>query len=237
VVSSAAVRYKRRMRIPRYRAGQESTEAPEPGDWLDFRPSKIIGIGVNYRAHAVEMGKTPPDEPLMFFKPPSALLPDGGEIRRPAGFARVDHEAELGVVIGRRAQRVSRADALDYVLGYTCVNDVSVRELQAKDGQWARAKGFDTFCPVGPRIVSGLDPSALRIMTRVNGAVRQDSSTADLIFDVPALIAFVSEYFTLEAGDLISTGTPSGVGNMAVGDVVEIEIEGIGILRNTVVAR
>jgi 2-keto-4-pentenoate hydratase/2-oxohepta-3-ene-1,7-dioic acid hydratase in catechol pathway len=220
------------MRLPHVRAGQS-----EPVEWIDLRPSKIVGIGVNYRAHAVEMGKSPPAEPLMFLKPPSALLPDGEAIRRPEGFQRVDHEGELGVVIGRRAQRVSRADALDHVLGYTCINDVTVRELQAKDGQWARAKGFDTFCPVGPRIVSGLDPSALRITTRVNGAVRQDSTTADLIFDVPALIAFVSEYFTLEVGDLISTGTPSGVGNMAVGDTVEIEIEGIGILRNSVIAR
>ncbi len=206
-------------------------------DEIELVPTKIVGIGVNYRAHAVEMGKTPPSEPLMFLKPPSALLADGGAIQRPSGFARVDHEAELGVVIGRRAQRVSRADALDFVMGYVCVNDVSVRELQAKDGQWARAKGFDSFCPIGPRIVPGLDPSNLRIQARVNGEVRQDSRTSDLIFDVPALIAFVSEYMTLEVGDVISTGTPAGVGNLAVGDVCEIEIEGIGVLRNPVVAR
>jgi 2-keto-4-pentenoate hydratase/2-oxohepta-3-ene-1,7-dioic acid hydratase in catechol pathway len=140
-------------------------------------------------------------------------------------------------VIGKRAQRVPRERALEYVEGYVCVNDVSCRELQQRDGQWARAKGFDSFCPVGPRLARGLDPSNLRIQARVNGEIRQDSTTADLIFDVPALIAFVSEHMTLEPGDLISTGTPSGVGNLAVGDVCEIEIEGIGILKNPVVAR
>lgn len=206
-------------------------------DTIDLVPSKIIGIGVNYRAHAVEMGKRPPEEPLMFLKPPSAMIPHGGQIRRPAGFAQVHHEAELGVVIGTRCSRVSRERALEVVMGYTCVNDVTVRELQAKDGQWARAKGFDTFCPVGPQIVGELDPSNLRIQCRVNGTTRQDSTTADMIFDVPALIAFCSEYFTLEPGDIISTGTPSGVANLDVGDVCEIEIEGIGVLRNEVVAR
>ena len=204
---------------------------------IDLVPTKIVGIGVNYRAHAQEMGKALPAEPLMFLKPPSALLPHGGAIQRPGGFPRVDHEGELGVVIGQRAHRVPRDRALDVVLGYVCVNDVSVRELQQRDGQWARAKGYDTFCPIGPRVVAGLDPSNLRIQTRVNGEARQDSTTADLIFDVPTLIAFVSEHMTLEPGDVISTGTPSGVGDMAVGDVVEIEIEGIGVLRNDVVAR
>lgn len=204
---------------------------------LDLVPSKIIGIGVNYRAHAVEMGKGLPEEPLMFFKPRSAMVADGFAIERPAGYERCDHEGELGVVIGRRARRVPREEALAHVLGYTCVNDVSVRDLQKKDGQWARAKGFDTFCPIGPRIVAGLDPSDLRITTRVNGQVRQDSSTADLIFDVPTLIAFCSQHMTLEPGDVISTGTPAGVGNLAPGDVVEIEIAGIGVLRNPVVAR
>jgi 2-keto-4-pentenoate hydratase/2-oxohepta-3-ene-1,7-dioic acid hydratase in catechol pathway len=208
--------------------------ASEP---YDLVPSKIIGIGQNYRAHALEMGKGIPEEPLMFLKPRSAMIADGAPIERPAGFERVDYEGELGVVIGRRAQRVSRAQALDHVLGFTCVNDVTVRELQKKDGQWARAKGFDTFCPIGPRIVPGLDPSRLAIRTRVNGVVKQDSTTADLIFDVPTLISFASQYMTLEPGDVISTGTPAGVGPMVPGDVVEIEIEGIGILRNPVVAR
>ena len=204
---------------------------------IDLVPSKIIGIGVNYRAHAVEMGKGLPEEPLMFLKPRSALLPEGFPIERPPGYDRVDYEGELGVVIGQRARRVSRERALDYVLGFTCINDVTVRDLQKKDTQWTRAKGFDTFCPLGPRIVAGLDPSALRIVTRVNGKTRQDSSTSDMIFDVPALIAFVSSHMTLEVGDVITTGTPSGVGNLEIGDVVEVEIEGIGTLRNPVIAR
>ena len=203
-------------------------------DEIDLVPSKIIGIGQNYRAHALEMGKGIPEEPLMFLKPRSAMIPDGGKIVRPSGFERVDYEGELGVVIGRRARRVTRETALDFVMGFTCVNDVTVRDLQKKDGQWTRAKGFDTFCPIGPRIVAGLDPRNLAIETRVNGAVKQDSSTSDLIFDVPTLIAFVTGYMTLEVGDVISTGTPAGVGNLAVGDVVEVEIEGIGILKNTV---
>jgi len=206
-------------------------------DTFDLVPSKIIGIGQNYRAHALEMGKGLPEEPLMFLKPRSAMIGDGGAIARPGGYERVDFEGELGVVIGRRASRISRADALSVVMGFTCVNDVSCRELQKKDGQWTRAKGFDTFCPIGPRIVAGLDPSALRIVTRVNGVVRQDSATSDLIFDVPTLIAFVSAHMTLEIGDVISTGTPSGVGNLAVGDTVEVDITGIGVLRNPVVAR
>lgn len=202
-----------------------------------LQPSKIIGIGVNYRAHAIEMGKGLPEEPLMFLKPPSAIVVDGAPIERPSGYERVDYEGELGVVIGKRARKISREQALDHVRGFVCVNDVTVRDLQKKDGQWARAKGFDTFCPVGPRIVPGLDPSNLRITTRVNGVVKQDSTTADLIFDVPTLVAFCSAHMTLEDGDLITTGTPSGVGNLAVGDVVEIEIEGIGVLRNPVIAR
>jgi len=204
---------------------------------IDLVPSKIIGIGVNYRAHAVEMGKGLPEEPLMFLKPSSALISDGGQIQRPSGYERVDYEGELGVVIGQRARGVTREQALDVVMGFTCINDVSVRDLQKKDGQWTRAKGFDTFCPLGPRIVAGLDPSKLRISTRVNGQVRQDSSTADLIFGVPEIVAFVSSHMTLEPGDVISTGTPSGVGNLSVGDEVEVEIEGIGILKNTVIAR
>ena len=203
---------------------------------FDLVPSKIIGIGQNYRAHALEMGKGIPEQPLMFLKPPSAILSNLDAIERPAGYERVDFEGELGVVIGKQARRVTREAALDHVLGFTCVNDVTVRDLQKLDGQWTRAKGFDTFCPIGPNIVAGLDPSKLAIATRVNGVTKQDSSTADLIFDVPTLIAFVSAHMTLEVGDVISTGTPAGVGNLAVGDVVEVEIEGIGILRNTVVA-
>ncbi|HEY4181062.1 MAG TPA: fumarylacetoacetate hydrolase family protein [Kofleriaceae bacterium] len=203
----------------------------------DLIPSKIIGIGQNYRAHAAEMGKAIPEEPLMFMKPRSAMIPDGGAIERPPGYEKVDFEGELGVVIGQRARRVSKERALDYVLGYTIVNDVTVRDLQKKDVQYIRAKGFDSFCPIGPRIVPGLAPNNLRIQTRLNGVIKQDSSTSDMIFDVPTLIEFCSRYMTLEAGDVISTGTPAGVSNMTPGDVVEIEIEGIGVLRNTVIAR
>jgi 2-keto-4-pentenoate hydratase/2-oxohepta-3-ene-1,7-dioic acid hydratase in catechol pathway len=204
---------------------------------IDLVPTKIIGIGVNYRAHAIEMGKGLPEEPLMFLKPRSALLPDGWAIERPSGYDRVDYEGELGVVIGQRARRVPKDRALEHVLGFTCINDVTVRDLQKSDGQWTRAKGFDTFCPLGPRIVADLDPSSLRITTRVNGEVRQESSTSDLIFDVPTLIAFVSAHMTLEAGDVISTGTPAGVGNLTPGDLVEVEIERIGTLRNPVIRR
>ncbi len=208
-----------------------------PDQLVQLNPTKIVGIGVNYRLHAQEMGKGIPAEPLMFLKPPSSVIAAGAAIHRPAGYARVDYEGELGVVIGTRAVSVSRAHALEYALGFVCVNDVTVRDLQAKDGQWTRAKGFDTFCPIGPRIVAGLDPGDLRIVTRVNGAVRQDSRTSDLIFDVPSLIAFVSAHMTLEVGDVISTGTPAGVGNLEVGDIVEVEIEGIGTLANPVAAR
>jgi 2-keto-4-pentenoate hydratase/2-oxohepta-3-ene-1,7-dioic acid hydratase in catechol pathway len=208
--------------------------APEP---FELVPSKIIGIGTNYRAHAVEMGKGVPAEPLMFLKPRSAMIAAGAPIERPAGYDRVDYEGELGVVIGARTRGISRERALEAVLGFVCVNDVTVRDLQKRDGQWSRAKGFDTFCPIGPRIVAGLDPSNLRITTRVNGQIRQDSTTADLIFDVPALIAFASAHMTLEPGDVISTGTPAGVGNLAPGDTVAIEVEGIGVLENPVIAR
>ena len=205
---------------------------------IDLVPSKIIGIGVNYRTHAAEMGfGALPEEPLMFLKPWSAVIAHGEAIERPGGYERVDYEGELGVVIGQRARRVPRERALDVVMGYCCVNDVTVRDLQKKDVQFTRAKGFDTFCPIGPRIVAGLDPGKLAIKTRVNGAIRQDSTTADLIFDVPTLIAFCSHHMALEPGDVISTGTPSGVGNLKPGDVVAIEIEGIGGLENPVVAR
>jgi 2-keto-4-pentenoate hydratase/2-oxohepta-3-ene-1,7-dioic acid hydratase in catechol pathway len=199
-------------------------------------PTKIVGIGLNYRAHAAEMGKKLPDEPLMFLKPPSAVLDPGRPIVRPAGYARVDFEGELAVVFGRAARHVPARDALSYVAGYTCMNDVTVRDLQVKDVQYTRAKGFDTFAPLGPCLVSGLDPSDLKIITRVDGTVRQSSSTADLIFSVPALIEAVTRVMTMLPGDIISTGTPPGVGQIEPGTTVEIEVEGIGVLRNPVVA-
>lgn len=215
---------------------QVCPHADAEGPLIEVSPSKIIGIGKNYRAHAQEMGGPLPAEPLLFLKPPSALLPSGGAIVRPTGFERVDHEAELAVVIGRRCRRVQPSEALAAVMGYACANDITVRDLQKKDGQWARAKGFDTFFPFGPKLITNLDPRQLGITARVNGEVRQSGNTSSMIFDVATLIAFVSQHMTLEVGDIISTGTPAGVGNLMVGDVIEVEIEGIGILRNTVVA-
>ena len=204
---------------------------------LHVRPSKILGVGLNYRAHAAEMKKPLPDEPLFFMKPSSALIGPGEAIVRPRGWQRMDFEGELGFVVGRRCRRVKRAQALDVVAGWTIVNDVTVRDLQVKDVQYTRAKGFDTFCPTGPRVVpaAGLDPANLRIVTRVNGQVRQDSTTADMIFDVATIIEVASRCMTLEEGDLVTTGTPPGVGPLQAGDVVAIEIEGIGVLENPVV--
>ena len=197
-------------------------------------PSKILCIGRNYAAHAKELGNEAPSEPLLFLKPPSALLDPGGAIVLPPESARVEHEAELGVVIGQRARNVRRENALAYVFGYTCVGDITARDLQKKDGQWARAKGFDTFCPVGPWIETELDPRALAVRCRVNGEVRQDGSTANMIFDVPTLLEYASRMMTLEPGDLLVTGTPEGVGPLVAGDRVEIEVGGVGVLRLSV---
>jgi 2-keto-4-pentenoate hydratase/2-oxohepta-3-ene-1,7-dioic acid hydratase in catechol pathway len=199
------------------------------------RPSKIIGVGRNYREHAAELNNAVPEEPLLFFKPPTAVLEPGQAIVRPRGWERVDFEGELGVVIGKSCRRVSRKDALAYVAGYTIVNDVTVRDLQKKDGQWTRAKGFDTFCPCGPLLVDDVDPTTLRIITRVDGVVKQDAPTSDMIFDIPTIIEAISRVMTLEPGDLIASGTPSGVGPIVAGNVVEIEIVGIGTLSNPVV--
>ena len=204
---------------------------------LHVRPSKILGVGLNYRAHAAEMKKAIPDEPLFFMKPSSALIGPGEAIVRPRGWNRMDFEGELGLVIGKTCRRVSREDALGVIGGWTIVNDVTVRDLQVKDVQYTRAKGFDTFCPTGPVVVPAgqLDPANLRIVTRVNGQVRQDSTTADMIFDIATIIQVASRCMTLEAGDLITTGTPPGVGPLVAGDVVAIEIEGIGVLENPIV--
>lgn len=200
------------------------------------RPSKIVCVGRNYVEHLKEMDSDLPDHPLLFFKPPSAVLDPDGDIVYPPQSARVDYEGELGVVIGRQCHRVACRDALSYVRGYTIFNDVTARDLQETDGQWARAKGFDTFAPCGPCIADDVDPSRLRIRTLLNDEVRQDSSTTKMIFDVPTLIEFISTAFTLEPGDIIATGTPSGVGPMRPGDTVRVEIEGIGALVSRVVA-
>lgn len=203
-----------------------------------LEPSKIVGVGRNYAAHARELGNEVPTEPLIFLKPPSSLCATGDAIQLPRSSERVEHEAEIGIVIGRRLHHASVAQARDAIFGVTCINDVTARDLQRKDVQFTRAKGFDTFCPTGPRVVpvaAGLDPGNLRIVTRVNGQVRQDSTTADMIFDVAAIIEFASRCMTLEEGDLVTTGTPPGVGPLVAGDVVAIEIEGIGVLENPVV--
>lgn len=197
-------------------------------------PSKIVCIGRNYGAHAKELGSEVPKEPLLFLKPPSSLLDPGGTIELPVESERVEHEAELGVVIGRRARFVAEEDALAHVFGYTCVGDITARDLQRKDAQWTRAKGFDTFCPVGPEIVTDLDPAALDVRCRVNGQLRQSGNTRDMIFPIAALIAYVSRVMTLEPGDLIATGTPEGVGPLAAGDRLEIEIPPVGVLSASV---
>ncbi len=199
-------------------------------------PGKIIGIGRNYAEHARELGNVPPEaEPLIFLKPPSSILAPGEPILLPASSQRVDHEGELGVVIGKTARDLGeRDDPLQFVLGYSCVNDVTARDLQKKDVQFTRGKGFDTFCPFGPWIETELDPTKLGVETRVNGETRQKGSTADMIFPVARLIRFLSSIMTLFPGDLIATGTPAGVGPLHEGDTVEVEVEGIGILRNPV---
>jgi len=199
------------------------------------QPSKIVAVGVNYRSHAIEMGNSLPATPLLFLKPPSAILDPGGEIRYPAMAQRVDYEAELAIVIGKKATAIQPHEADHVILGYTCFNDVTARDLQKLDGQWTRAKGFDTFAPVGPWIVTGLDPEKLSVESYLNGERCQSGSTADLIFKVPYLVSFISQVMTLYPGDLIATGTPSGIGPMKPGDRIEVVIEGIGHLLNSVV--
>jgi 2-keto-4-pentenoate hydratase/2-oxohepta-3-ene-1,7-dioic acid hydratase in catechol pathway len=201
-------------------------------------PGKIVCVGLNYLAHVTERdpNRQVPEEPVLFMKPPSALLGPGQPIRIANLDHRTDHEAELALVIGRTARRVPKAEALSYVWGYTAANDVSDRDLQKKDGQWVRAKGFDTYCPLGPWIETDLDVSDLPVRSRVNGQLRQDQKTSSMIWSPAALIAFISGVMTLDPGDVVLTGTPEGVGPLVPGDVVEIEIDGIGVLRNPVVA-
>jgi 2-keto-4-pentenoate hydratase/2-oxohepta-3-ene-1,7-dioic acid hydratase in catechol pathway len=201
------------------------------------RPSKIVCVGRNYREHASELGNEVPTEPLLFLKPPSSLLAPGGQIRRPKLSQRTDYEGELGVVIAKSCHRLTGADDVrPYILGYTCVNDFTARDLQNKDGQWTRAKGFDTFCPVGPVVADEVDPWAgVGVQTQVNGQIRQDGNTRDFIFSLDLIIRYISQVMTLLPGDLIATGTPKGVAPVAAGDVIEVSVEGIGTLRNSVV--
>lgn len=200
-------------------------------------PSKVIGVGLNYRDHAEEVGLEPPKEPVIFLKPPTAVIGPGDPIVIPPCSERVDYEGELALVVGRRAKDVTPEEAQGYILGYTCFNDVTARDIQRREGQWTRAKGFDTFAPLGPWIVTDLDPRVLRVETYLNGELRQGSDTSQLIFDPFELLAFCSRVMTLLPGDVIATGTPSGIGPMKPGDIVEVRIEGIGVLRNPVIAR
>lgn len=200
-------------------------------------PSKIVCIGLNYKDHAAEQGKPLPAEPLIFLKPSTAIVDPGTPIEIPPGVGRVDYESELAVVIGRRATRVSEADALDHVFGLTCMNDVTARDLQKKDGRYTRAKGFDTFAPLGPCIATGLSPDALAVTGTLNGEVRQQSSTRELIFPVATLIAYISRIMTLLPGDIVSTGTPAGIGPLQPGDEIVVQVEGIGALRSPVIAQ
>src|SRR5215216_6247804 len=223
-------------------AGNLSLERSKPSIRLSdaqllppVAPSKIVCVGRNYREHAAELGNPLPEEPLLFLKAPSTIIGDGEVIELPELSQRVEHEGELAVVIGRRCRRLSSdEDPLSYVLGYTCLNDVTARDLQRKDVQFTRGKSFDTFCPVGPHIVTGLDPSDLLVETRVNGEVRQGGRTSAMAFPVPEIIRYISHAMTLEPGDLVATGTPAGVGPLLDGDTVEVEVEGVGTLRNPV---
>jgi len=208
-----------------------SSEAPPP-------PSKIVAVGRNYREHAKELGNEAPDqEPILFLKAPTALVVGGGDIVLPPESARVDYEGELCLVVGRKARNWPQERWIDALAGVCCANDVTARDLQKRDGQWARAKSFDTFCPIGPEIVAGLDPSDLALTTRVNGQVKQSARTSDMVFSPAFLVAYISRMMTLLPGDLILTGTPAGIGPLAPGDAVEVEIEGIGVLKNRVASR
>ena len=201
----------------------------------DVRPSKIVCVGRNYADHAAELGHEVPKEPLLFLKAPLSLITNEDEIVLPAYSDQVEHEAELGVVIGKLCKDIADGDdSLNYVRGYTCLNDITARDLQRSDGQFARAKSFDTFCPVGPVIETDLDPSDIRVLCRVNGVLKQDGRTSQMVFPVDSLIRYISRMMTLLPGDLIATGTPSGVSRLKSGDVCEVEIEGIGILKNPV---
>ena len=202
-------------------------------------PSKIVCVGRNYAEHAKELGNPMPKEPLIFLKPPSAVIQDGEPIVLPRMSQQVEHEGEIAVVIGARLSRVSERQALEGVAGITCANDVTARDLQKTDGQWTRAKGFDTFCPVGPRMVplkQAGDLAALEVHCRVNGTERQHGRAADMAFAIPLVLSYISQVMTLEPGDLVLTGTPAGIGPLAAGDVVEVEIPRVGVLRNPVVS-
>ena len=221
----------------------EPFAAWEPEAYLSLRdasllspvaPTKVVCVGLNYKAHIAEMGHQLPLEPVIFLKPSTSVIAHGDPIPIPHDVGRVDHEAELGVVIGRRTHRASLAEARANVLGFTCGNDVTARELQARDGQWTRAKSFDGFCPLGPWIETDVDPADLLVECLVNGKLRQAARTSDMLFDPYELVSFVSQVMTLVPGDVVLTGTPGGIGEIVEGDVVEIRVEGVGTLVNPV---
>ena len=198
-------------------------------------PTKIVAVGKNYRAHADEMGEGQPEEPLLFLKPSTSIVGDGDDVVYPAISHRLDYEGELGVVIGKKCHAVEPGHSSEVIFGYTCLNDITARDIQKAVSQWTRGKGFDTFCPIGPHIVTGIDPSHAVIETRVNGQVKQHSTIDCMTHDIDKLICYITECMTLLPGDIIATGTPEGIGSMQRGDVVEVEIEGIGILKNRIV--
>jgi 2-keto-4-pentenoate hydratase/2-oxohepta-3-ene-1,7-dioic acid hydratase in catechol pathway len=205
-----------------------------PLSFLQHQPTKVVLVGLNYRDHARELKMELPEEPILFLKPPTALIGPEEFIVYPAQSTQVDYEAELAVVMKETCRNVEPDAVMGYVEGFTCLNDVTARDLQRKDVQWTRAKSFDTFCPVGPRIVSTIDPNNVRIQSYLNGELRQDSTTANFIFTTEELVSFISEVMTLQKGDIIATGTPSGIGALQRGDTIEIVIEGVGTLRNYV---
>ncbi|HMK54253.1 MAG TPA: fumarylacetoacetate hydrolase family protein [Methanobacteriaceae archaeon] len=211
---------------------QESYSFQEVEILTPVEPTKVVCVGLNYRDHAEELNMEIPDEPVLFLKPPTTIIGQGDSIIYPSQSHQVDYEAELAVVIGKNAHKVSLEDAFEFITGYTILNDISARDLQKKDGQWTRAKSFDTFCPIGPWIETELDPGNQNISLQLNGELKQNSNTQNMIFSVEELVSFISNIMTLKPGDVIATGTPPGVGPMQVGDIVEVEVEGIGVLKN-----
>jgi 2-keto-4-pentenoate hydratase/2-oxohepta-3-ene-1,7-dioic acid hydratase in catechol pathway len=218
--------------------------APEIIDSIDIKdarllapvePTKIVCLGLNYREHAAELDMDIPKEPVIFLKPPSSIIGPDDSIIYPAASLRLDYEAELAIIVKKRARSINAQDVKDYILGYTCLNDITARDIQKRDGQWTRAKSFDTFCPIGPHIETCLDTGDIKIKLSVNNNIKQSSSTSDMIFDVDYIISFVSGIMTLMPGDIVTTGTPKGVGPLTRGDIVNVEIDGIGCLTNKVV--
>ena len=225
-----------------YRLNGSPFENPSRGDQIGSlgstrllapcEPSKVLCIGLNYRAHAAESGQEVPKEPLMFWKPATTVIGPGDDVVWAPGSQKIDYEAELAVVFKKRAKNVAAGAYKEYILGYTCANDISARDFQRGDGQWARAKGSDTFCPLGPWIETDVDPNDLRISGKLNGETKQDSRTSDLVFNLDFLVTHLTKYFTMEPGDVLITGTPAGIGDMPVGSEYEVTIEGIGSLKN-----